>query len=243
LDLAIELKDVTVDYARGKRALDGLSLSVKKGTIFGFLGPNGAGKSTTVKAILGLLRPSSGSVRLNGLPADDPRSRRDVGYLPEEAHYYRFLTPLELLDFYGRVFGLSRVERRRRSEAVLDLVGLAAVAKRPIRTFSKGMAQKIGLAQALLNEPRTLVLDEPTSGLDPLARLELRALLLKLRSEGRTVFFSSHELSEVELLCDTAAILKDGKLLQQGTVAELEGGRGEESLERHFVRLVGGRPS
>jgi ABC-2 type transport system ATP-binding protein len=232
----IEIKDLVVEYDK-KRALDGLCLSVNPGEIFGFLGPNGAGKSTAIKTILGLVFPNSGQVRLHGLPPEDVRSRAAVGFLPEEATYYKFLTPVEILRFYGTVCGVSSRILKERTEKLLDLVGLAAVAGKKVSTFSKGMAQKIGLAQALIHDPATLILDEPTSGLDPLSRMELRNLLRKLRQEGKTIFFSSHELSEVELLCDTIAIIKSGKLVKAGPLHKVVGPQ-EQSLERFFLKTI-----
>ncbi len=238
MDPVIELVNVVVRYD-AKRALDGLSLRVHPGEIFGFLGPNGAGKSTTIKTILGLILPDSGTVRLHGLPASDVRARAAVGFMPEETAYYKFLTPLELLDFYGKLFGMPRRERRERAKALLAQVGLdGPVQRRCLSTFSKGMAQKVSLAQALINDPRTLVLDEPTSGLDPLARADLHRLLDSLRREGRTIFFSSHELSEVELLCDSVAVVCEGRVVRSGAMKELVGAAAGSSLERFFIRTV-----
>ena len=235
----IEIKDLKVGYG-SKRVLDGLDLSVRQGEIFGFLGPNGAGKSTTIKAILGLLPPVSGSVTLHGLNSSDPRSRSRVGYLPEETTYYRFLTATELLQFYGDVCGVPRDVQKNRIPVLLETVGLSHVARKRLDTFSKGMVQKVGLAQALVNDPETLILDEPTSGLDPLARMDLREVLKNLRAVGKTVFFSSHELSEVELLCDTIAIVKHGKLIKSGPTRQVLGA-GTTSLEKFFLETIGER--
>lgn len=241
MERVIELSDIVVDYP-GKRALDGLSLSVGRGEVFGFLGPNGAGKSTAIKVLLGLVRPDRGGARLHGRPASDPASRRSVGYLPEETHYYRFLTPEELLDLYGRLLGLDASRRRRRSAELIELIGLGPFRRKQLGTLSKGTVQKVSLAQALLGDPETLVLDEPASGLDPIARTHLRELLRRLNKEGgKTLFFSSHELSEVELLCDTCAILSGGRLLRQGPMRELVGEAGGGSLERFFVSTVTGK--
>lgn len=239
MDPVIEIKKLYVDYGK-KEALRGLDLTVMRGEIFGFLGPNGAGKSTTLKTILGLIFPKAGTVRLHGLSADNPKARASVGYLPEETTYYRFLNPREILFFYGTLAGVSREVLKKRIPELLDTVGLSDVASVRLSTFSKGMMQKVGLAQALVNDPETLILDEPTSGLDPLARLKLRELLRDLKAKGKTIFFSSHELSEVELLCDTVAILKDGALVSAGPIGEVLKRSHEESLERFFIRTIEG---
>ena len=237
LDAVIEISDLGVSF-EGRRVLDGLSLSVRRGEIFAFLGPNGAGKSTTIKALLGLVRPDKGRVRLGGFEPSDPRARASVGYLPEEAAYYRFLNPFELLSFYGEIFRLPKTPLKSRMEKLLLLVGLSEFAKRPIRTFSKGMMQKLGLAQALINDPEILILDEPTSGLDPIARLALRKILTDLKAAGKTIFFSSHELSEAELLCDSLAIIKSGRIVKSGPLHEVLEGDKEQNLERFFLRTV-----
>ncbi len=235
---AIEIEDLVVEY-KNKRALDGLSLKVEPGHIVGFLGPNGAGKSTTIKTLLGLIFPRSGTVRIHGNSPIHPEARRRIGFLPEEATYYRFLTPAEILRFYGDICGVDRALLKDRIEKLLALVGLGPVRNRPIGTFSKGMAQKVSLAQAMINDPDTLILDEPTSGLDPLARMELRTILRDLRAQGKTIFFSSHELSEVELLCDSLSILKGGRIVRAGPVDRVLDVKGE-SLERFFIRVIGG---
>jgi ABC-2 type transport system ATP-binding protein len=234
---AIELSNVVVDYQK-KRALDSVSLAVGSGQIFGFIGPNGAGKSTTIKALLGLLAPSRGTILVDGLPPSDPRSRRRVGFLPEETHYYRFLTAAEALDFYGKLCGVPKAARRRRIPELLALVDLSSSARRALSGFSKGMMQRLGLAQALVNDPEILVLDEPTTGLDPISRLDLRRLLHEQKKKGKTVFFSSHELSEVELLCDSIAILHRGRVVKSGPLSEVLAGAGEGSLERFFVETI-----
>ncbi len=236
-ECVIDIQDLVVDYHH-HRALQGLTLQVRQGEIFGFLGPNGAGKSTAIKTLLGLLFPTEGSVRVHGLSPDNPASRQKVGFLPEEASYYRFLTPVELLIFYGRLFGIPRAELKKRTEKLLQMLDLSEVAKKRIGTFSKGMMQKVSLAQTLINEPDTLILDEPTSGLDPLARLDLRRILVDLRKEGKTVFFSSHELSEVELLCDSIAILKAGRLVKAGSLDEVLGHHKDKNLERFFLETM-----
>ncbi len=235
---AIEVVDLVVHYGK-HQALKSVSLSVPAGATFGFIGPNGAGKSTFIKTVLGLIPPTSGKVLLNGLPPKDPASRAKLGFVPEEANYYRYLTPEEILRFYGRIFGLNRSTLDTRVTELLKLVGLDAVRKKRASTFSKGMMQKISLAQALINDPDTLILDEPTSGLDPLAKLNLREILVRLRGQGKTLFFSSHELSEVALLSDSVAILVGGKVLVSGPRKEVVGD-GERNLERLFIQLVQG---
>ncbi len=235
---AIDCRDIRVAFG-AKTVLDGFNLKVKAGEMFGFLGPNGAGKSTTIKTILGLVKPTSGEVLVHGVPPDHPSARRRIGFLPEEAMYYRFLTPMETLRFYGDVCGVERALLTRRIEELLRLVGLWEVRNRQIKTFSKGMTQKVSLAQALIHDPDTLILDEPTSGLDPIARMNLRHLLKELKEKGKTIFFSSHELSEAELLCDGIAILKAGKIIKTGSLEQVLAGK-EHSLERFFIDTIGG---
>lgn len=222
---AIEITGLQKTYRtrfprRTVQALDSVSLAVEPGEVFGYLGSNGAGKTTTVKILLGLARPTGGTVRLMGRPPGGPNRSR-VGYLPESPYFYDFLTPVELLTFYCRVFGIPGAGRRRRIAEVLDLVGIADRRDSPLRAFSKGMTQRVGLAQALLNDPDVLFLDEPTSGLDPLGRRDIRDIILSLKARGKTVFLNSHLLSEVEQVCDRVAILKAGRLMRIGTVDEL----------------------
>lgn len=218
-------------------AVSGLTLSLGKGEVMGFLGTNGAGKTTTIKMLLGLIRPTAGSVRvMEGDPAD-PAVRRRIGYMPETAYYYPYLNARELLSFYGGICGMDSRTVRTRSEELLVRVGLADAAKRPLKTYSKGMLQRAGIAQALLADPDLLVLDEPFTGLDPLARIQFRELMRELRDAGKSIFFSSHELGETELLCDRVAILREGRCLYRGPVRELTGD-GECNLERLFVKLV-----
>ena len=233
----ILIKNLTVHY-RQKLALDGLSLEVRRGEIFGFIGPNGAGKTTTIKAILGLLPAPAGSVELNGYKPSDTRSRLKTGFLPEEATYYRFLTPAEILRFYGECCSVPGRLLKPRIAELLEMTGLTEVRNRQIRTLSKGTVQKIGLAQALINDPDTLVLDEPMSGLDPIARMNLRAVLAGLKARGKTIFFSSHELSEVELQCDSVAILVGGKTVRQGRLGQVLGEAGQKNLEKFFLETV-----
>ena len=233
---AIECRALKVTFGT-KTALDGLDLNVRRGEVFGFLGPNGAGKSTTIKTLLGLVRPQSGEAFLDGLPASDPSARRRIGFLPEEATYYRFLNPMEILAFYGKLSGMETQLIDRRSRELLDRVGLGAVKKKPLSTFSKGMTQKVSLAQCLLHDPDILILDEPTSGLDPLARIDLRDILSELNARGKTIFFSSHELSEVELLCHSVAIVNGGKVIRSGPLDSVLSGR-KQDLEKFFIETI-----
>jgi ABC-2 type transport system ATP-binding protein len=202
-------------------AVDGISLALERGEIFGLLGPNGAGKTTTIKMILGLARPTTGRVRLEGRDPRDPAARRGLGYLPENPCFYDHLTASEYLDLAGALFGLDRGTLRARAGELLDRLGLRAHAKKQLRKFSKGMTQRLGLAQALLNRPSLLVLDEPMSGLDPVGRAEVKQLLREERSRGATVLLSSHVLAETETLCDRVGILKSGRLVEVGSVPGL----------------------
>ena len=219
------------------KAVDGLSLVLAPGEIVGFLGTNGAGKTTTIKMTLGLLAPTSGTVKVLGGDPSDSRVRAHIGYMPEVATYYPYLDARELLSFYGGICGLDAKTVRKRTDELLDAVGLADAAKRPLKTYSKGMLQRAGIAQALLNDPDLLVLDEPFTGLDPLARIHFRELLLDLKRRGKTVFFSSHELGETELLCDRVAIMKKGHCVYQGPVRDLAGD-GAANLERLFLKTL-----
>jgi ABC-2 type transport system ATP-binding protein len=207
---------------RGRRpALQELTLTVARGEVFGYLGPNGAGKTTTLKVLLGLLRADRGSARVLGLPYTDRAWRYRAGYLPENPYLYDYLTPQEYLDYAGRLFGMTAAELRERSRQVLQRVGLADSARVPMRRFSKGMLQRAGLAQALLNDPELVFLDEPTSGLDPMGRHMVKEVILDLRSRGRTVFFCTHILSDAESLCDRVALLRDGRLVTAGRLDEI----------------------
>lgn len=202
-------------------AVKGITFDVKRGEIFGFLGPNGAGKTTTIKALLGLIFPTRGELKLFGTPVSDPSARRKVGYLPESPYLYQYLTALEIMDLFGRLAGVPDDRRRTQSEEILKRVGLGSVMDRPVRRFSKGMLQRAGLAQALLGDPELLILDEPMTGLDPIGRKEVRDLIIEERDRGRTVMFSSHILSDVEMLCDRVAIVNRGELVAYGTFEEL----------------------
>ncbi|HQL50705.1 MAG TPA: ABC transporter ATP-binding protein [Kiritimatiellia bacterium] len=218
-------------------AVDNLSLAVHPGEILGFLGTNGAGKTTTIKMLLGLLSPDSGRVRVLGGDPCAPAARSRIGYMPETATYYPYLNLRELLFFYGGLCGMTRSAVRARAEMLIERVGLGAAAGRLLRTYSKGMLQRAGIAQALLHDPDLLILDEPLTGLDPLARIHFRDMILDLREQGKTVFFSSHELSEAELICDRVAILKQGALVVCGAMQAIAGDGGQ-NLERVFLKVL-----
>jgi ABC-2 type transport system ATP-binding protein len=202
-------------------AVDDLDLQVRYNEVFGLLGPNGSGKTTTIKMLLGLLHPTKGKSLVLGGDGTDSRINSRIGFLPEESYLYRYLNARETLDFYGRLFGLSAKVRKMRIEALLDMVGLMAVANRPVGTFSKGMARRIGLAQALINDPDLLILDEPTTGLDPIGTRQIKDLVLKLAERGKTILLCSHLLADVEDVCDRIAILYGGKIQTQGHVSDL----------------------
>ena len=237
---AIEIESLGVTFrAPGGgevMALDGVDLAVAPGRIVGFLGPNGAGKTTTLQVLLGFLAPTRGAARVLGLPCQAPKARERVGYLPERARWYPFLTGRELLVGFARLFGFPRRAAADRAEALLAEVGLAEAADRRLGAYSRGMAQRFGLAQALVQEPDLLILDEPTSGLDPLGRMAVRAVIQRQRERGAAVFFSSHELSEVERVCDEVAMLVRGRVRARGRAADLA--QPGESLERCFLRVV-----
>jgi ABC-2 type transport system ATP-binding protein len=203
-------------------ALVGLDLQLEPGEIFGLLGPNGSGKSTTIKLLLGLIFPTAGKAEVLGMAPGTPAVNQRIGYLPEESYLHRFLTGEETVDFYGRLFGLDRRERRRRTAELLDMVGLDRRARaRQLREYSKGMSRRIGLAQALVNDPELLLLDEPTSGLDPIGTREMKDLILHLKSQGKTILLSSHLLGDVQDVCDRIGILALGQLKEIGRVRDL----------------------
>lgn len=232
-----------------KQALRSLNLQIYRGEVFGLLGPNGSGKTTTIKLLLGLLFPNEGEALVFGKPGTDVTKNERIGYLPEESYLYRFLTAEETLDFYGRLFNMPTKVRRRRSDELIDKVGLSRDKKRTLREYSKGMRQRIGLAQALINDPELVILDEPTSGLDPLGSRWMKDLILELKAEGKTVIMCSHRLDDVQDVCDRIAILYDGDLQELGEVDKLleveevvqmraKGVRITEELKRDLTQVV-----
>ena len=233
----VKLTGVTKSFG-AVRAVDALDLALEQGEILGFLGTNGAGKTTTIKMLLGLIAPDAGGVAVLGADPRRAETRRRIGFMPETAHYYPFLTARELLRFYGGLCGMDAAGIASRAGELLEKVGLAEAGGRQLKTYSKGMLQRAGIAQALLHDPDLLILDEPFTGLDPLARIQFRDLLLELRAAGKTVFFSSHELSEAELICDRVAILKAGRCVYEGSVRQIAGDGGG-NLERIFLDVLG----
>jgi ABC-2 type transport system ATP-binding protein len=225
--IAIEAEALTKDYTVGfwrprpYRALDGLSFQVEEGEVFGFLGPNGAGKSTTLKLLMGLVAPTSGRARILGEPVGNLAVRRQIGFLPENPYFYDYLTAEELLTYFAGLCGIRSADRKPRVARALDEVGIGAERRMKLRSFSKGMVQRVGVAQALVGDPRVVFFDEPMSGLDPLGRRDLRQLMLRLRDRGCTVFFSSHILSDAEALCSRVAIVAQGQLMAQGRLTEI----------------------
>jgi ABC-2 type transport system ATP-binding protein len=215
-------KTFTSGFIPKKRpALKGVSLSVASGEIFGFLGPNGAGKTTTLKCTLGLISADAGEIEIFGRRHADVDARRQLGYLPEQPYFYEYLTASEFLDFYGRLFALKRTERQDRIARLLARVGLERAAGLQLRKFSRGMLQRIGLAQALINDPELVLLDEPLGGLDPIGRKELRDIITGLKSDGKTVFLCSHILQDIEMICDRVAIIVGGRVISQGALHDL----------------------
>ncbi len=212
------------------KALNSLTLDVQKGEIFGLLGPNGSGKTTTLKLLLGLLFPSDGEVSVLGKPAHEVTKNERIGYLPEESYLYRFLNADETLDFYGKLFNMTAATRRERRDQLIEMVGLQHARRRQLKEYSKGMTRRIGLAQALINNPELVLLDEPTSGLDPLGTRDMKDLILKLKSEGKTVVMSSHLLADVQDVCDRIAILYAGELKVVGNVKDLLESREETQI-------------
>ena len=226
VDIAIAVRDLAKTYRtpfrrRKVEALRGVTFEVKRGHIFGFVGPNGAGKTTTIRTLMGLLRPSSGTAMILGHPIPSRAARFKLGFLPESPYFYDYLTVGELLDLAGRLFGLSSDVRKKRANELIERVGLGRARSQNLKKYSKGMLQRAGLAQALMNDPELVVLDEPMSGLDPIGRKEVRDLIIELRDQGKTVFFSSHILTDVEAIADHIAIVARGQLQSQGAPADL----------------------
>ncbi|MGI8837623.1 MAG: ABC transporter ATP-binding protein [Pyrinomonadaceae bacterium] len=237
----VEIDNLSKDYELGfvrkrkVRALDGLSLTVNQGEIFGFLGANGAGKTTTLKLLMRLTFPTGGSARILGHDIADVSMHSRIGYLPENPYFYDYLTALEFLNFCGQIFGLSQLARNQRAKELLKRVGLdESKWNTQLRKFSKGMLQRIGLAQALVNDPEVVFLDEPMSGLDPIGRRQVRDLIAALKQDGKTVFMCSHILSDIEILCDRIAILKRGRLSHLGYLNELQ----ESAIDRNQLEIV-----
>jgi ABC-2 type transport system ATP-binding protein len=228
-DAAIQTDNLTKDYPFGflhlktKRSLEGLTMRVEDGEVFGFLGPNGAGKSTTIKLLVGLIFPTAGTAQILGKPICDIEMHQDIGYLPEQPYFYDYLTAAELLNYFARFHNLKAGDRKDRVERMLKKVGLETARKIQLRKYSKGMLQRVGLAQAILHDPRVVILDEPMSGLDPLGRREVRDIILELKREGRTVLFSTHILSDAEMLCDRVGVIAGGKLRGVGAPDEIVG--------------------
>lgn len=226
---AIEIEKLSKEYPHGflhlkrKKSLEDLTMRVEDGEVFGFLGPNGAGKSTTIKLLMRLIFPSSGTARILGKSIDDVSMHASIGYLPEQPYFYDYLTAYEVLDYFARFHGLTANDRRARVQAMLKKVGLDTAKKIQLRKYSKGMLQRVGLAQAILHDPQVVVLDEPMSGLDPLGRREVRDIILDLKRQGRTVLFSTHVLSDAEMLCDRVGVIVGGKLRGIGGPGELVG--------------------
>jgi ABC-2 type transport system ATP-binding protein len=223
---AVEVRGVVKDFALGLRgvklrAVDRLNLRIEAGQVYGLLGPNGSGKSTTIKMLLGLLAPTQGECRLFGRPSADVESRREVGYLPEAPNFYRHLTGRELVRFYAQMCGLRGGPLAERVGAAMEIVGIAGAADRRVGTYSKGMLQRIGLAQALVHDPRLLILDEPTAGVDPIGAAAISELILNLKARGKTILITSHLLGQIEEICDRVAILDRGRLILEGAVQEL----------------------
>src|SRR5687768_6375430 len=219
--LAIDLRNVTKVYKGKVHALRGIEMRVRRGEVFGLLGPNGAGKSTLVKIMMTVVRPTRAEGTLLGRPVGHKPTLARVGYLPENHRFPRYLTGRQVMEFFGALAKVDRPTRKRRAAELLDTVGMTAWADRKISTYSKGMAQRVGLGQALMNEPDLVLLDEPTDGVDPVGRRDIRDVLVRLREQGKTVFVNSHLLSELEMVCDRVAILVHGQVAQQGTINEL----------------------
>jgi len=223
---AIRIDDLRKNFRLGfipktRQILKGITFSVREGEIFGYLGPNGAGKTTTIKCLLGLIRPDAGTIEIFGRPHLSPRSRQPLGFLPENPYFYDYLTAREFLAFTADLFGLARKDKEERIARLLELVGIARAADLPLRKFSRGMLQRAGLAQALVNDPKLVVLDEPLGGMDPLGRKEIRDIIVRFKDEGKTVFFTTHILQDIEMICDRVAIIVGGRIVKEGALRDL----------------------
>jgi ABC-2 type transport system ATP-binding protein len=244
---AIETENLTKDYPYGfldmkkKRSLEGLTMQVQTGDAFGFLGPNGAGKSTTIKLLMAIIFPTAGSAQILGRPVSDTEMHRKIGYLPEQPYFYDYLTAAEVLDYFARFYNLRTSDRKERVERMLKKVGLETARKIQLRKYSKGMLQRVGLAQAILHDPEVVILDEPMSGLDPVGRREVRDIILELKREGKTVLFSTHILPDAEILCDKVGVIVGGKLRGIGKPDEIVGLKAER-MEILF-ESTGGLPA
>ena len=245
MNTAIKIENLTKIYKlSGRKKVIGLlnfNLEVNEGEIFGLLGPNGSGKTTLFKTILGLISPTKGKVEILGKDAADVEVKKEIGFLPENPYYYEYLTGTELLNFYGDIFNLPENVKKKRSDELLSTVGLAKAKHMALGNYSKGMLERIGFACALLNDPKLLILDEPTTGLDPIGGRESRDLLMKLKSEGKTILLSSHFLSEAEKICDRIGILHQGELLVVGELKKLLQEEKAETFEDLFIKIVRGR--
>ena len=244
MENVLSLQKVNVVYRERnylKHAVNDLSLDIRAGEIFGFLGPNGAGKTTTIKTILNLIPSFSGKIVLFGGDVRRAQVRERIGYMPEIANYYWYLTPQELLLMYAGLFGIGRKQAREKSRELFALVGLEKESQVLMKYFSKGMLQKVNLAQALINDPELLILDEPTSGLDPVARMKVRDIIRDLKHRGKTIFFSSHELSEAELVCDRVGIINGGRIIKTAELNDVLNRKShQQSLERYFLEIITG---
>ena len=223
---AIRIQDLRKDFRLGfiprtHKILKGITFAVREGEIFGYLGPNGAGKTTTIKCLLGLIRPDAGTIEILGRSHLSPRSREPLGFLPENPYFYDYLTAREFLSFTADLFGIGRPEKNERIAKLLALVGLERAADLPLRKYSRGMLQRAGLAQALINEPKLVILDEPLGGMDPIGRKEIRDIIVRFKDQGRTVFFTSHILQDIEMICDRVAIIVGGRIVKEGALRDL----------------------
>jgi len=232
-------KELTSSLLRRKvRILSGLNLSVKKGETFGLIGPNGAGKTTSIKLMLGLMRPTEGNAEILGMPAGDKRALARLGYLPENPYFYSHLTGREFLDFAGQLFGIESKQRQERAKELIESVGLSEAADMQMRKYSKGMLQRLGIAQSLINNPELVFWDEPMSGLDPIGRRDVRQILLKLKEHGTTIFFNSHLLPDVNEVCDRVGVMCKGRMVVQEKVKNISGGGSYKDLEDFFLEVI-----